>query len=718
MVVVLTDKVTIGQLTFILRVVIRILTYGGLFLLGFVVLGHAPYVASVETHDVLNRTVGKATALKTSLKWISAHLFNRKKDPSTSRFLVLAILLSLSYSLLSLLSDVGFIGLQPCEIAGSSFTDFPASVKAASDAQNLMAMNMVSGADPANVRSYRCADSTPRNIGGAEYQVCTSWLNSTFADSEAFKALNLSDTDSLFPRTLARYKYRSSDAFDLNMYFVGTQGQPLWNATVERGLAIVPHDTGVRMVVGVPSLGLQQRVSIPQTTAVEIDVACMPLGIGAMDSASAIGIFNSFDMLQVDDPYKATRLNRTSGPDYLRDFLPKYADQVRDMVRPLFNTSSLSDGYIRSFNSSSPNQGWQTTVERYTTPTVGGASTSDRTLDDILQACSDEVHTGINALTPRSRSASKACGLYRLKGSFAENSMVILGHSVMLCATATQVNMVSAIVDKDVNGTVTAGITRIPSDIRMMQAEYYDVTQTQPSSITQPLRWGSIMRYTHTANPNGQTRHFILQRHDGRSTALGLTHGVGSAGEILSLPGSAMLNVGGGVNEVTLSLVNSAYMSIDTFRASYVTRWAGAVGAAFLYHSLTFNPWVSLGQPELTVQRTGGVKATCYNPPYGLAFLPLVLAAVFVVLWFVLLLLGRRIFGTKVVEQMYGGLGPAIVTPYPIKRNPSDLYVWQGAEGSDAHLTPVTNGATFAGGGKVSLVRQLKVLPTYDDGEK
>ena len=718
MVVVLTDKVTIGELTFILRVAIRILTYGGLFLLGFIILGHAPYTGSVETHDVLNRTVGKATATKASLKWIRARLFNSKKDPSASRFLVLAILLSLSYSLLSLLTDVGFIGLQPCEISGSPFNDFPASVKATSDAQDLMAKNMVNGTDPANVRSYRCEGSTPRDIGGAEYQVCTSWLNTTFADAETFKKLNLSDTDSLFPRTLGRYKYRNSDAFDLNMYFVGTQGQPLWNATLERGLAIVPHDAGVRMVVGVPNLGLQQRVTIPQTTAVEVDVTCMPLGIAALDSATAFGD-NSFDMLQVDEPYKATRLNRSSGPEYLRDFLPKYADQVRDLVRPLFNVSTLNNGYITSFNRSTSNQGWQTTVERYTIPTVGVPSTSSPSLSDVLQACSDEVQTGTSALIPRSRTYSRACGLYRLKGSFAENSIITLGHSVMLCATATQVNMVSAVVNKDADGTVTANITHIPSDIRMMQADYYDVTQTQPMSTTEPARWGSIMRYTHTANPNGQPRHFIFQRYDGRTTPFGLAHGVGSAGQILSLVGSAVLNVGSGAgDEATLSLINPAYMSIDVFRASYVTRWAGAVGAAFLYHSLTYNPWVSLGQSELTVQRTGGVKATCYNPPYGLAFLPLVLAAVFVLLWYFLLLLGRRIFGTKVVEQMYGGLGPAIVTPYPIKRNPDDLYVWQGAEGCDPHLVAVTNGTPVVGNQKLSLVRQLKVVQTYDDGEK
>ncbi|RDB19385.1 hypothetical protein Hypma_013568 [Hypsizygus marmoreus] len=59
---IISDTLTIGQITFIFRVAIQILAYGGMSLIGIIILGNAPHVGSIDTHDVIKRIIGAASA--------------------------------------------------------------------------------------------------------------------------------------------------------------------------------------------------------------------------------------------------------------------------------------------------------------------------------------------------------------------------------------------------------------------------------------------------------------------------------------------------------------------------------------------------------------------------------------------------------------------------------------------------------------------------------
>lgn len=154
--IILSNKLTTGEITFIFRIVIQILSYLGLYLLGRVVLGNAPRVAPLETHDVLNRFVGKSTTTLTSLRWIWKRIIRRNRDPIPSLALAFAFALALLYGVTVTVSDIGLIGIRSCTVAGPSHEDFPASIRSDSDALALVMTNMLNGTDPHSVNSYRC----------------------------------------------------------------------------------------------------------------------------------------------------------------------------------------------------------------------------------------------------------------------------------------------------------------------------------------------------------------------------------------------------------------------------------------------------------------------------------------------------------------------------------------------------------------------------------
>jgi len=78
---------------------------------------------------MINRLVGKSTATKVSLKWILRRVLRKNRNVSHSSLLLIALVLSLCYGLFVGLSDIGFIGLEAYTTAGSSYEDFPASIK-------------------------------------------------------------------------------------------------------------------------------------------------------------------------------------------------------------------------------------------------------------------------------------------------------------------------------------------------------------------------------------------------------------------------------------------------------------------------------------------------------------------------------------------------------------------------------------------------------------
>ena len=86
---ILSTSVTVGQITFVIRVAIQILAYGGAALLGLILLGNAPRVANVDTYDLINRVVGASTQTKQTATWIYRHLRHKGTHPSPSTNLLL-----------------------------------------------------------------------------------------------------------------------------------------------------------------------------------------------------------------------------------------------------------------------------------------------------------------------------------------------------------------------------------------------------------------------------------------------------------------------------------------------------------------------------------------------------------------------------------------------------------------------------------------------------
>lgn len=215
----ITDALTIGQITFILRAAIQMLSYGGIFLISLIILGSAPRVASLKTHDIVNRIVGKSTVTTASIKWMFNYLRGRSGDPVMSNRLLVSVALLTSYGVFISLSDVGFLGLYTCSVAGPSIQDFPASVRTNDQAQSAVNAALVNGTDPSTVRAYRCDSIAVIHFGNVTERNCTAWQNSTYADSTFFIGLNMTDSDVLMPRQLRHFS--RSQYIDLNSYYVG-----------------------------------------------------------------------------------------------------------------------------------------------------------------------------------------------------------------------------------------------------------------------------------------------------------------------------------------------------------------------------------------------------------------------------------------------------------------------------------------------------------------
>ncbi|KAF8885552.1 hypothetical protein CPB84DRAFT_1788268, partial [Gymnopilus junonius] len=311
---VLSKGLTTGQITFIFRVVIQALSYVDVFLLGLLVLGNAPRVAPLDTHDVLNRVVGKSTSTPTALK--------------QDFFFPLGFTLALSicFGLFVSLSDIGLIGLRACTVPGSDFQDFPAS-------------------NPHTVPFYLCDAAHDVSIdSGVDERICMAWHNSTFGDESVFR------TTVLHP-------------------------------TIQSGIAVLPHETGVKMIVGVPQLSKQQKVNIPKTLTLEVEIGCMPLGT-----------LGGTDYFIPDSKYLAERMGQYTGPEMA----------FRAYILPYFNTSaSDASGYYSSYNGSAGQFGWQTEMTMWYPPGLN------------LSAAANEVSQNITSIPPKSlKPIPAACAFY------------------------------------------------------------------------------------------------------------------------------------------------------------------------------------------------------------------------------------------------------------------------------------------------------------------
>ncbi|GLB45460.1 hypothetical protein LshimejAT787_2300200 [Lyophyllum shimeji] len=698
--IIISDKLTTGQITFILRVVIQILSYAGLFILGLIILGNTPRVAPVETHDVLNRLVGKSTATFTSMKWITKRLGGSGGDPTPSFRLLLAILLFLFYGLFVSVSDIGFIGFYACTVPGANSVDFPASVKTDDDALRLVRANLINGTDPASVLSHRCDAAEPHVFSvNVTERNCTAWHNATYADGAAFRGFNSTDSDVLMPLRLAPFT-SSSDPFYLNMYYRGAGAQRVRSPVIANGLVVEPHDLGMRVVVGVPSLSKQQKVTIPKTMAVEVDIGCMSLGVVALQDPGSLELVKSRDVYMLND----TVWRHYKGPAYLSEVLSQTVDKVREQLLPLFNTSLRNvDGDYLSFNRSWGTFSPRTNIATFFLPDQNGLSGVEASAQ-VLGDCTQQLNQRLGLPLSKATVKADSCDFLQLGGSFAQDGRPVQALSRLLCATATQVNMVSATVEVDAEERVSVGLNRLPSNLNLVEADYWrELHSVVNPGDTAFDNTGPIQRYTLSDNATGPLNHFIFQESSLLTASTDfLEHGVGSPGPVFTTVGSRMTKTTIG-EEVLNSLDDEFYQS--DFNNSRVLRWAGEIGGSYILASVGYNGWAARSSPPLTVLSTGGRAATCFKTPYGAAFLPLFIAALVVICWGVLMLLSSTLAGAKRLERAYGGMTPYARSVGPTGLPDDTLLVWQ--DGPHPRLGVALNGSPLPNDPPGFLVRQL-----------
>jgi len=704
---VISKKLTTGQMTFILRVVIQILSYGGLFLIGLIILGNAPPVAPLETHDVLNRIVGKSTTTKTSIKWIFRRVFRRIRDPVPSSRLTIALALSLCYGLFVSLSDIGFIGLHSCTVPGSSFQDFPASIKTDSDALAVVTANMINATDPHLIKSYRCdsAQTVAIDVNVTE-RICSAWRNSTYGDPFDIRDLNTTDSDVFMARDLTHDNSSTTSQLDLNSYFVGTSGEPVTGSTIRYGIGVFPHDTGVRLISGIPQLSPQQRVHISKTLVMESDIGCLSLGTFG-EVSPTIMFAQGKDFFIPDQIYTP----EYTGPDILKAPLTKAAHAVRALMLPLFNTSDTDiNGYYQSFNGSYGQFSWQTGVSSFypTSPSNKPFSSSADLSNYIMGNCTQEINQLLNISLPAKpdKQPPTPCVLYQLRGSFFVDQSPFQGHAEMVCATITQINAASATIEVDANGLTTHNITRLPSDLNVVQADYFEVVHDIPTpGDTTWLNYDPIYRYTLSDNASGPLNHYIYQESVlGGGTAGSFSGGAGGISAAFATIGTIMTGISI-LSDPTLGIINPNYFTANNLSTDTVTKLGGAVGASYLLNTVGYNGWAARGSQALTVVSTGGQLATCYNYQYGAAFLPLILAAVSVVFWLFAMLVTsgfRQILEARRLDTRYGGLSPTIVAPFAGKPPLDTVLVWEHKP--EPHLKPVIDGMPIVVGAESEML--------------
>ncbi|THU90159.1 hypothetical protein K435DRAFT_841556 [Dendrothele bispora CBS 962.96] len=559
-----TTSLTLGQITFIIRAIIQLLGHGGLFLIGIIVLASVPRVASLKTHDVVNRAVGKSTFTKSSLLWTLASFRGKAGDPSrpTNGFVAL--------------SDLGFLGLRACELPGPTMFDRPSSINSTEQAQNAIENATVAGAALEGINVYRCNSAQLTNLADTTQSLCSSWENSTYANATFFSALNSTDSDIMDDRTL----------FDLNTYHIGPSSQCVETATIRNGIAVFPDEMGVVAIF---------RLKLDNVMALEIEMGCLFTGVFSIEDLDSIT-----------------------------------------------SKTPRQDGWL--FN----NDGNETGAALDSTANVAYTSPSPldfEAFDPVMENCTSKLRERLN-LT-----------------------------EWMMCATATQINMVSATILTDSNGAISFSYSGIPSDLYHTRAEYFDAvvdgndTSFVPFDGYDRLAIGSNIRAT----------------------------GIGSGGGgAMLMAGSVMIDQGGNIQNSPLSFLAEGKNPIDFRNGSLVAKWGGQVGASHILESLAYNGWAAISSPEMMINSTGGTIGTCYDTPYFAGFIPLLIAAVFVVLWTFCLLVTFHLTGSKDVEYLYGGLTPfwGVVSPHT---NAEDtLLSWQNKP--ETHLEVVQQGQPLLSG--------------------
>ncbi|KAJ7030953.1 hypothetical protein C8F04DRAFT_1111922 [Mycena alexandri] len=688
-----SETLTIGQISFIFRVLIQVLAYGGLFLFSRIILSTVPRVATLPTHDLINRLVGGLTATTSSLSWILRCLTGRSGDRSFPSGLIASVLLFTVYSSLVTLSDVGFLGIYSCTAALPPYIDSPLSVHDAISANASIAAALVNGTDPSLVKAYRCDsfEFHQFNANVSEY-VCTSWHNGTYGDASFFQNLNTTDSAILMNRQLSSPPLDISD-FYLNSWYNGPGSARVEEAIVSNGILIQPDTTGFRAIVGVPPLPPQSSMQLDNVMAIEADMGCISLGLFTERDLDG-GALTTFDIFATN----WTQLYH--GPDNMKDTLVKWGARIRSLVRPLFNESSINDvGYLFAngldngtgtplgYNMPTADAkvvGWslpgnlsQLADQNFTAPIQVTVQMA------LLNNCTQDLYSALGVtLLPNHtdlRTPGSACANLAVQGSFTISSgLPLTGFSRFLCAASTQVNLVSANISSSNDSTLTLNFLRNDADLHYTVASWWHL---QPvGNDTAWLNYEPYERYTLTPSPGSGRLHHYLPSWNAYS--LERLQGPGSAGGVISVISSYLLTYPDSYQADSTGLANlDDDESFINFNATMIPTWAGGMGAAFLREGVTYNGWAALDRWHSggVLVLSGGEKpAVCYTLRYGIAFLPLLIAAVITLLWGAIVLARSRFKGRNVVQALYGGLSPLRAMLVPVWAAKSTVLIWQG----------------------------------------
>lgn len=701
---IISSSISLGQITFILRVAIQILSHVGLALILVIILASVSRVAPIDTHDTINRIVGAATATKSTVGWIFNRIRRKQADPAPSSSFLLVLFLSVSYTVFVSISDIGFLGFYACTIPSANSIDSPASVKSTDAAKNLVLSNMVNGTDPSKVKAYRCDSSTVIAFGDDIFEnSCNSWRNSTYTDTSLFSGINSTDSDAMMPRRLNDYQPVNNSTLGLNSFYLGPNSQRVANPVIHQGLAIEPHETGVRMVMGVPQLGPNKKVDISKTMAVEVDVGCMTLGVRdiRLVSGSALGKM----MFYTNGTWR-----KYTGPDYMEDVLSKTVDDVRAYLEPFFNTSTLdSTGAMMSTNSSNLLLSPAANVVAYDLPSL--ESLSEGPVKPLMGNCTAALQKKLGiTFNAKTIDSGNICGLLGTGGSVGVNGISAIVYNRMVCATATQVNMVDATVNVDAQNTVSINLIRRPSDLNYVLADFWDARPNPFSpNITTFLQFIPYQRYTLSDNPNSPTTHFIHTRNTILSDS---SVGPGSPGNAISSIGQIILGADFPQKRqyAGLALLDDGLNRVD-YTTNAITRWVGEVGASFFFSSLSYNGWTALESTPIQVLSTGGLVGSCYKPYYALGFLPLILAATGVLIWMFLRIFSGSWFGTQIVDEGYGGVAPYTAVVCPGAPPKDTLLAWEASP--QPRLQVIQKGYPLIGDAHSTALQYLKSAPSY-----
>ncbi|KAJ7925105.1 hypothetical protein B0H13DRAFT_1976127 [Mycena leptocephala] len=708
----LTESLSVGQLTFILRLIIQVLNYGGLFILGLIIASNAPQVGPLPTHDVLNRIMGKITFTKESLKWCAGYILGRNDGPSSRPALLLAMVFFTSYAGFAALGDVALLGFHECTTPSASYYDFPSSIGTDHAAMEAVTANLLDGTDPASVRVSRCDSSTLQDFGPdmfgtptKEY-VCDNWTNSTLTDRSFYRNLNFTDTAVLMNARLRPLNLTNGPPnFYLNSFSVGVGSTRTRLPTVEQGILVEPHATGARAVLGVPNLPPDKSISIDNTMLIEVDMGCMELGLFTqMDLDTLLDGFDSF----------ATNWkNNYTGPEVLQPIVQNYSAVVRDLARSLFNESSKDDlGFLQASQvgispSMTPLNGYPEEMAQISGFPLPISANSSDAKSDMLMDCTADVYRLLNVTLLDKYAWSSSdyqCRMFSVMGSFVEDGVAMAGISRFFCATAVQVNMASVVITTDALGSISTTYSRMPSDLNHVAANWWEIVSANGTNNRK--NYAPFERFVLSPNDTGnQTNHYIAQYDaDFFRNGVRSSEGPSSAGSFISRLGSDVMNWDFDLDYRTgMSILEDGTNYIN-FNASIVPAWGGKVGGALIRNSLTYNGFAAQQGQRTLVTSTGGRPAICYDLRYGVAVMPLFAGAAMTIVWSVCILATKGFKGVGVVKRSYGGIEPLRVTLCPKWAVNDTTLAWQNApepqlktalDGKPAHLAHDARAASY-----------------------